>query len=474
MITMERRARTLQHTYRHRGGASQLFKSKDSEVLISGPLGTGKSRAALEKLLVACLNKPGIRCLIVRKTATSLATSALDTWRKVVAKEALEAGHCEYYSGSAVEPAQYRFTNGSTVIVGGMDKSTRILSTEYDLIFAQEAIELKEEDWQTLLGRLRNGVLSFQQLIGDCNPTTPHHWLYKRCQEGHTKLFLSRHQDNPRYYDDDGFLTAEGIAYMAKLDHMTGVHRKRYRDGLWVAAEGVVYEDYNDATHVLDTDQMLAFGFRKVDKGLEPPANWNKYASVDFGFNNPFVFGWWAEDPDGRLYLYREIYYTRRLVEDHARNILPYGVPRVIVADHDAEDRETLHRHLGRSTTAAIKTVSRGIQATQERFKVQGDGRPRIYFYRHALVERDNSLADAGKPTCTIEELPGYVWNPEKDAPVKDDDHGMDQMRYVVMHRENLRTGSFWVPGRTGQTQREDRLRRALESATAASNGRAL
>jgi predicted transcriptional regulator len=40
---------------------------------------------------------------------------------------------------------------------------------------------------------------------------------------------------------------------------------------------------------------------------------------VDFGYTNPFVMQWWAEDPDGRLYLYREIYRTRRLVEDHAK-----------------------------------------------------------------------------------------------------------------------------------------------------------
>ena len=30
--------------------------------------------------------------------------------------------------------------------------------------------------------------------------------------------------------------------------------------------------------------------------------------SVDFGFTNPIVIQWWAEDPDGRLYLYRELY----------------------------------------------------------------------------------------------------------------------------------------------------------------------
>jgi len=40
-----------------------------------------------------------------------------------------------------------------------------------------------------------------------------------------------------------------------------------------------------------------------------------------------------------------------------------------------------------------------------------------------------------------VEEIPGYIWSRsrdgrEKDQPVKDDDHGMDAMRYMVAHRD--------------------------------------
>ena len=37
---------------------------------------------------------------------------------------------------------------------------------------------------------------------------------------------------------------------------------------------------------------------------------------------NPFVAQFWAEDPDGRLYLFVEIYMTHRLVEEHAKTML--------------------------------------------------------------------------------------------------------------------------------------------------------
>lgn len=168
---------------------------------------------------------------------------------------------------------------------------------------------------------------------------------------------------------------------------------------------------------------------------------------MDFGFTNPFVLQRWAEDPDGRLYLYAEIYRTRRLVEDHARDVLaevaPNGrwvepKPRAIVCDHDAEDRATLERHLGLGTVPAHKTVSDGIQAVQARIRPAGDGRPRLFIARDACARRDPELVDAKLPACTAEEIGGYVWadGKKKEQPVKDNDHGLDCVRYLTAERD--------------------------------------
>ena len=59
------------HEYTPRGGAVQVFERRDNEVLISGPAGTGKSRACLEKLHLMALLNPGMRGLMVRKTRSS-------------------------------------------------------------------------------------------------------------------------------------------------------------------------------------------------------------------------------------------------------------------------------------------------------------------------------------------------------------------------------------------------------------------
>jgi Phage terminase large subunit len=418
--------------YQPYGAALQLMRCRDSEVLISGPAGTGKSRACLEKLHLCAEKYAGMRGLIVRKTRESLTEAALFTFETKVVPE----GHPILAGPQRNFRHVYRYPNGSQLVVGGMDKASKVMSTEYDLIYVQEAIELLEEDLESLTTRLRNGVMPYQQLLADTNPDTPTHWLKCRCASGKTTLFESRHEDNPT-------VTRE---YLAKLDQLTGPRYQRLRWGRWVQAEGVVYEGWDPSIHLIDRRDI--------------PWTWPRYWSVDFGYTHPFVCQFWAQDPDGRLYRYREIYLSKRLVEDHARTMLrlwdeecqclrrtqPHQSdaqiksalrPRAIVCDHDAEDRATLERHLRLQTVAAPKGVSPGIQAVASRLKVAGDGKPRLLLLRGSVVERDPVLQEAKRPLCTEEEIDGYVWDSSSgrtqgEVPVDKDNHGMDAMRYLV------------------------------------------
>jgi hypothetical protein len=426
-----------EHVYAPVGSAAELFACRAPEVVLSGAAGTGKSRACLEKLHAMCMLNPGMRGLIVRKTAVSLTSTALVTYREIVAKEAIASGEVKFYNGSRTEAASYKYGNGSTITLGGMDKATRIMSSEYDVIYAQEATELVLDDWEAMTTRLRNGVVSFQQLMADCNPGPPHHWLKARADSGAAELVYCRHEDNPRLFDGRDW-TAEGRRYIDLLDRLTGVRRERLRFGRWAAAEGLVYEGFDPAVHL-----STRFNCKS-----HPPDAWPRYLSVDFGFTNPFVAQWWCEDPDGRLYMYREIYKTQGLVEDHAAQIKrlmktqkgPEPEFTAVICDHDAEDRATLERHLGRSTVAAHKSVSEGIQAVGERLKPAGDGKPRLFICKDALAERDPLLAEARKPCCTEDEMSEYVWDAsaaagsqnKRETPLKRNDHGMDAMRYLV------------------------------------------
>jgi PBSX family phage terminase large subunit len=168
----------------------------------------------------------------------------------------------EFFGGSKLEPAQFRYANGSRIVVGGLDKPTKIMSSEYDLAYINEGTEASEEDYESVSSRLRYGVMPYQQLITDCNPDAPTHWLNQRANAGKTKRILTRHEDNPVLFDPSTReWTRRGAEYIARLDRLTGVRFKRLRLGLWVAAEGQVYEGFDPAMHVIDFADLVRWGW---------------------------------------------------------------------------------------------------------------------------------------------------------------------------------------------------------------------
>lgn len=411
-----------------RGAARDLLYCRAPQVLIEGPAGTGKSRAALEKILLCMDFYPGIRVLTARKTRKSLTQSTMVTWeRKVLPQGAL---------GSIInwrtQEQEYRHINGSIMAVGGMDDPDKIMSSEYDIIYFPEATELEEDDWEKATTRMRNNVLHFQQVIGDCNPQGPKHWLNVRCEEKRTVRLRSRHKDNPEYFNEaTGQWTEKGKAYLAGLKALSGVRFWRLYKGIWRQAEGLVYEQWDERIH------------RRMPRAVPP--QWRRVWSIDFGYNSPFVFQDWAIDHDGRMWLVQQIYMTKRRVSQHAQDIIAIttGQPRpvAIVADHDADGRAELEHRLKRKITPAHKKpIKEGLEAVQDRLVPSGDGIPRILFMRDNLYQRDAQLDELHLPACTEDEFEAYIWNDKrkKDEPVDDNNHGMDAMRYAVAYVDKL------------------------------------
>ena len=157
---------------------------------------------------------------------------------------------------------------------------------------------LIEDDHNELLARRRGKAAPWRQIIYSTNPDIPTHWIKRRFMDGgEANTFYSNASDNTHNPDD----------YIDTLNSLSGVLRMRLALGQWVQAEGVVYEDWNDAVHVIDPFPI--------------PADWRRFRVIDFGYTNPFVCQWWALDNDGRMYRYREIYMSKRTVKTHARQI---------------------------------------------------------------------------------------------------------------------------------------------------------
>jgi phage terminase large subunit len=216
-----------------------------------------------------------------------------------------------------------------------------------------------------------------------------------------------------------------GYVNDAEIDAMIGEWPEEVQEtrikGHFAAFLGAVYKLFNRDTHVV--------------KPFEIPADWPRWRSIDWGFNNPFTCLWLAQDPDRRWYVYHEHYQARETLAYHAERIKQISGReryRATWADHDAQDRYEFE-NLGIKTTPARKDVHLGIEAVQTTLKVQGDGRPRLFIFE----------------TCkhTIQEMTGYRWaegtetRDAKDEPLKVNDHACDALRYAIFGVEG--TGCF-------------------------------
>ncbi len=409
--------------YQPFGGAADLWMCKAHEVIIIGAAETGKTRAALEKLDALMWKYPHAQAAMVRKQYTDMPGSCIQTYEnKVLGYKPDSITPIKKYGG---EKAQfYTYPNGARIWVGGLDKPGKVLSSERDFVYINQAEELDLNDWEILLTRTtgRAGNAPYSQVFGDANPTFCDHWMYEREQDEKLTLIQSRHEDNPTlFFPLTGQLTAQGKVTMSVLDGLTGVRKTRLRDGKCANVEGQIW-DYDKSLHLIPR--------------FDIPPDWERIRVVDFGTVHPFICGWWAFDEDQRMYLYRYIYMTNRTVTTHAKQIKDLSVGETItttICDHDAGDRLTLKEN-GIPNIAAIKDVLTGINKVNDRFKLQADQKPRLFILKDSLVEIDQSLKLNKKPWSMETELSFYSWaTTQKEQPIKKEDDGSDMMRYAIM-----------------------------------------
>lgn len=449
------------------------MRSRTPELLLSGHLGSGKTRPLCEKADMRARTYPRARVAICRRYRVDL---GLTTLKKYLDEVITPAHRAWGWRPSGEGGSTLHYPNGSEVVFAGLDNPGKVLSSEFDMILFDEAQECEEFTWDTLAGRLRwktdlgpEGERAYTQLAGCCNPGGRHHFLFTRFRPdlgshiirselpirlGNKRevpagqpvyeIILSGATDNQENLDD---------AYLARLQRYKGKFKDRFVLGLWFDFEGSVYAD------VWDPDRHIVQRPKEWEAwGGCPPWDWPRYRSFDFGFANPFVCQWWARDDDGTFWRYREIYMSRRTTPTHKRAIeeletaelkaaqeqcvrLGRPAPEWLnvyqsIADHDAGDRAILEDgDFCVSTTAARKDVESGVQTV---YQLLSEGR--LKFVRGSLVEVDISLEAEEHPTCTEEEMPLLHYpkrqetelaKRQREGPVKEKDHGHDATMYL-------------------------------------------
>lgn len=422
------------------GAIERLWHCTDREILIDGPVGTGKSRGVLENMVGLADAFPRSRQLIVRKTRVSMTESTLNTLERLVL---LPDDPCLLGPERAYR-RKYTRANGSELVIAGMDEPTRLFSSEYDRIFVDEVREITKEQWESLHRALRwrhmpigfhpDGRVNYlQQLIGCCNPGPPQHWVLARSKRGIATRFISRHTDNPG-------LDPDYLAAVSK--HYTGVNRRRFVLGEWVAEEGQVYEMFDEALHVIDPPPLLRNGRRDwAALGIR----WF-FGSIDWGHTKPGCFQVWGVDWDGKMYRVKEWYETNRSKEWWSQQAgFADDEFKLKFITADPEDPAAirlfrdymLRRHSNCTIVEAENAVMSGIEHVRMALNPED---PQLFLIRGALVHRDPALDDRSLPCCLEEEIPRYVYpKVEEDKPVKEkpdsicDDHACDAMRYACM-----------------------------------------
>ena len=237
----------------------------------------------------------------------------------------------------------------------------------------------------------------------NCNPEYPQHWFntewIKKAEEKKLYYLHFSMEDNPS-------LSPAMLARYRKL--YSGSFYQRYVLGKWVAAEGLVYPFMSDDGMICDV----------------PKGEFDDYIiSCDYGTVNPSSFGLWGLY-GGVWYRIDEYYYSSRREgcsrtdEEHYQGLCELAdgreISRVIVDPSAASFIEVIKRHGKFRTEAAKNDVIDGIRQVSSALK-QGD-------IKICRCCRD----------C-IREFGLYRWESSgRDAPVKENDHAMDDVRYFV------------------------------------------
>ena len=290
-----------------------FLEARTKHIGFGGARGGGKSWAVRDKAKRLCLRYPGIKILIVRRTYPELLNNHI-----MPLQNTLPTAVAEYNKTEKL----FRFVGGSTIRFGYCNRDSDLnqyQGAEYDIIFLDEATQLREEWIRKITACLRGANAFPKRIYYTCNPGGASHAYFKR-------LFIDRKYEAGEDPDDYTFipsLVTDNQAlmkaqpdYIRQLEALPPKLRDAWLYGKWDIFEGQFFEDFRASPDTalcekagLTAEQALEQRrFTHVIKPFDVPRGWSILRSYDFGYNKPFSLGYWAVDYDGILYRILEVY----------------------------------------------------------------------------------------------------------------------------------------------------------------------
>ncbi|WP_042472833.1 PBSX family phage terminase large subunit [Bacillus ndiopicus] len=241
----------------------------------------------------------------------------------------------------------------------------------------------------------------------NCNPAGPYHWFkLEYLDQLEEKNMLHLH-----FTMDDNLSLSERIKNRYKRMYK-GVFYQRFILGLWVLAEGIIYDMFDKALHEVKTE----------------PRNYTKYyVSIDYGTQNPTTFGLWGFC-NGVWYKVKEYHHDGRKSnkqktdQEYYEDLIDFigNIKNFhgIIVDPSAASFIALLKKNGMRVLKAKNDVLEGIRNVG-----------------NALVNELIKYNDCCRET--FREFSSFIWDEKaaargEDKPVKQNDHHMDGDRYFI------------------------------------------
>ena len=311
---------------------------------------------------------------------------------------------------------QFRFVEGKgeasmfgrrIMVVGASDEraESKIRGGTFAGTYLDEWTLFPESFTVMLLSRMS---VPGAKLFATTNPDNPYHYIKKNYidnPEIDKAVFHFELDDNPNLGEE--FKDAIKKEY-------SGLWYKRFIQGLWVMAEGAIYDMFREDVHMVEVSKDYD-DYIKI------------WAAVDYGTSNPCTFGIYGKHKDGKRYKLAEWYFDsseagyQKTDAQYADDFSEFveGVPiKDVYVDPSAASFKTELERRGFPVVDANNDVLDGIRIVSTELE---QGR---YFI-------DKSCKHTAK------EFVSYAWDPKaqkrgEDKPIKQNDHAMDCDRYAL------------------------------------------
>mgnify|MGYP000223348110 CR=1 FL=1 len=371
--------------------------------ILQGAVRSGKTIASIIRWLEYLENGPEGKLLMVGKTHRTLKRNILDIIHDIVGEN-----NFNYNRGLG----EVQIFDKSIYVAGANDARAedKIRGMTLAGAYCDEVVLYPESFFNMLLSRLS---IKDAKLFCTTNPESPYHWLktnyIDRKDELDLKSFHFTLEDN---------LTLDPNYVEQLKKEYSGIWYSRYIDGLWVRAEGLVYSNFSEEENVVD----------------ELPKMQKYWVGVDYGTMNPTAFGLIGLGIDNNLYLIDEYYHSGRdkvsktdvqYADELKEFIQRNGVsPEWIFIDPSAASFITQLYQM-KSSFAPFRKVA----------KANNKVLPGIR--RVSSLIGENKFLVNRKNINSIKEFQSYSYDKKaqlkgEDKPLKENDHIMDLIRYVI------------------------------------------